>query len=123
MGFKSSRYDCDVWMISYPNGHGYDYICTHVDDFKIVSDDPEIYLNEILKVLFVKSHGPWVYYLGNNFTYHDEHGIWEYSWKPYENEAIRKAEEMFGILPRKKTHLPYSECHPELDTSKLLDLK
>ena len=54
MGFKSSWYERDVWIIPFPNGHGYDYICTHVDDFKIFSDYPEIYLNDIAKVLFVK---------------------------------------------------------------------
>ena len=59
-----------------PNGHGNDYICTHINDFKIVSDDPEIYFNNIAKVIFVKSHGPQSYYLGKNFTYHDEHDIW-----------------------------------------------
>ena len=28
MEFKSSRYNCNVWMIKYPSGNGYDYIDT-----------------------------------------------------------------------------------------------
>ena len=76
-------------MLPCPNMHEYNYICTHVDDFKIVADSPEIYLNDISKVLFVKSHGSWSYYLGNNFTYHDTHDIWTYSCKTYKTEAIQ----------------------------------
>ena len=91
MGFKSSRYDRDVWMIPCPNMHEYNYTCTHVDDFKIVADSPEIYVNDIAKVLSVKSHGSWLYYLGNNFTYHDTHDIWTYSCKTYKTEAIQKS--------------------------------
>ena len=34
MEFKSSHYDRDVQIIPCLNGHGYEYICTHVDDFK-----------------------------------------------------------------------------------------
>ena len=58
MGFKSCRYDRDLWMIPCPTGNGYDYICTHVDDFKIVADDPHHYLAQISGALFVKSQGP-----------------------------------------------------------------
>ena len=58
IGFKSSRYDRDVLMIKCPNGNGYDYVCTHVDDFKIIADDPFQYLDCITAVLFVKTHGP-----------------------------------------------------------------
>ena len=49
--------------------------------------------------------------------------MWTYSCKTYEKEAIRKAEERFGPLPKKKTPLKSADCHPEMDTSELLDLK
>ena len=52
------------------------------------------------------------YYLGNDFAYYDEHYIWMYSCKSYEKEAIQRAEEILGILPKNKTPLPYSQFHP-----------
>ena len=88
MDFKSSRYDRDVWMIKCPSGNGYDYICTHVDDFKIVADEPYHYLDLISKVLLVKSHGPQQYYLGNDYTYHPQHKIWTYNCSTYKKEAL-----------------------------------
>ena len=123
MGFKSCRYDRDLWMIPCPTGNGYDYICTHLDDFKIVADDPHHYLAQISGALFVKSQGPRSYYLGNNYTYHPQHHVWTYNCKTYEEEAVRKAEELLNCLPMKKTPLPVNDCHPEMDTSPLLDLK
>ena len=45
LGFKPTRYDRDVWLKPCPTGNGYDYICTHVDDFKIIADDPQAYLS------------------------------------------------------------------------------
>jgi Reverse transcriptase (RNA-dependent DNA polymerase) len=41
LGFSATRYDRDVWMRRRETEDGYDYICTHVDDFKIVARDPE----------------------------------------------------------------------------------
>ena len=41
LGFKSTRYDRDVWMQMRESDNGYDYICTHVDDFKIAARNPQ----------------------------------------------------------------------------------
>jgi len=123
IGFKSSRYDRDVWVIPCPSGNGYDYICTHVDDFKIIADHPEEYLRLISNVLFVKSHGQRDYYLGNNYHYHPQFYLWTYNCKTYKKEALQKAEDILGPFPKKKTPLPVTDCHPELDQSPLLDLK
>ena len=41
---------------------GYDYICTHVDDFKIVASDPDRWLTQISRVFLLKSTGPPSYY-------------------------------------------------------------
>ena len=109
-------------MTKCPSGNGYGYICMHVDDFKIVADKPHYYLDLISAVLMVKSHGPRQYYLGNNYTYHPQHKIWTYNCKTYEQEALRKAEDILGILPKKSTPLPAKDCHPKLDESPLLDL-
>ena len=39
IGFKPTRFDRDVWMRMRDSGDGYDYICTHVNDFKVVAKD------------------------------------------------------------------------------------
>jgi hypothetical protein len=40
-GFFPTQYDRDVWMPLCKMKDGYDYICTHVDDFKIIAKEPE----------------------------------------------------------------------------------
>ena len=44
---------------------GYDYICTHADDFKVVAKNPSIWIEHIASAFIVKEHGPRNYYLGN----------------------------------------------------------
>ena len=42
MGFFACRYDRDVWMRKRETDDGYyNYICSHVDDFKIVAREPQ----------------------------------------------------------------------------------
>ena len=38
-GFQPTWYDRDVWIRKRESSDGYDYICTHVDDFKIIAKD------------------------------------------------------------------------------------
>jgi hypothetical protein len=45
----------------------YKYICTHVDDFMIVSLNPERIMEEIQRVYAVRSIGPPEYYFGNDY--------------------------------------------------------
>ena len=71
VGFSPSRYDRDVWMKLRQSKAGYDYVCTHVDDFKIVAHDADKWLHTISHTFLVKSHGPRSYYLGNDYTYHE----------------------------------------------------
>jgi hypothetical protein len=37
---------------------GYDYICSHVDDFKIVAKEPERWRDQISSLFLLKSIGP-----------------------------------------------------------------
>lgn len=39
-GFFPSRCDQDIWMKERERKDGYGYVCTHVDDFKVVAKDP-----------------------------------------------------------------------------------
>ena len=63
-GFKQSRFDRDVWMRLDKENKLYEYVCTHVDDFMIVSMNPEKVMEQIQSVYTVKSIGPPEYYLG-----------------------------------------------------------
>ncbi|GFH48994.1 gag-pol polyprotein [Chaetoceros tenuissimus] len=78
LGFTPSKFDRDVWLCRRIGGKksdldvqndGYDYICTHVNNFKIVAQKPEHLLKKIQEYFLVKEHGPLKYYLGNDFSY------------------------------------------------------
>ena len=104
---------------------GYDYICTHVDDFKIVAKDPECWMEMIQGTFLVKESGERDCYLGNNYEYHSRENIWTVGSKTFALDSIRCVESEFGItLPKYKTPLPTSDGeggHPETDSSPLLD--
>lgn len=122
MGFEFSRFDRDVWMRLRDARDGYDYICTHVDDFKVVARDPGLWVDRIAGAFLVKEHGPRSYYLGNDYTYHDGEDMWTYGCKTYAKEAIDRVERLYGCLAKESTPLPVMDCHPEMDESSLLPL-
>lgn len=117
LGFVPTRYDRDVWMRLRETNDGYDYICTHVDDFKIVAKDPDKWLTKIKERFLVKTSGPPDYYLGNDYRYEETEKMWTVGSKTYSKEAIRKVEEKHKCLPKCKTPLPTKDCHPEMDES------
>ena len=92
LGFTPARYDRDVWMRLRDSEDGYDYCCTHVDDFKIVARDPNQWIKKISNAFLVKSHGPRSYYLGANYVYHESQDIWTYGAKTYTSEGIARVE-------------------------------
>jgi hypothetical protein len=51
-------YYCDVWIQLHEMKDSYDYICTHVDDFKIVAKEPEQCRDQISSSFLLKSIGP-----------------------------------------------------------------
>ena len=80
LGFQPTRFDRYVWMRLRDDKSGYDYICTHVDDFKVVASDAQSWMNKISKILYLKEHGPRQYYLGCDYLYKDGQDLWTYSW-------------------------------------------
>ena len=50
---------------------GYDYVCTHVDDFKIVARDSTHWLHLLKFRFLVKQSGPFEYYLGNGYRFEE----------------------------------------------------
>ena len=100
----------------------YDYICTHVDDFKIVAKDPERWKAHTSGAFLLKFIGPETYYLGNNFNYSEEERAWVVSCSTYFKKCVRRIDsdpDLEGDLWTQCTPLPEG-CHPELDDSNLL---
>jgi hypothetical protein len=118
IGFWGTRYDKDVWIRQNPEDGHYEYVCTHSDDFMIVSKHPSDIMASIKEVYNVKSEGPPEYYLGNDFK-KDSKGRWCFGCKKYIKEAIVRVEAIFGVL--KKSTVPIlAGDHPETDDSEVL---
>ena len=116
--FEPTRYDRDVWIRKSEDGTHYEYICTHVDDFMIVSKRPDLIMEMMQAIYKVKTIGPPDYYLGNDYK-KDRRGRYCIGCKKYLVEAISRVERMFGTL--KKYAIPsVTGDHPEEDTSELL---
>ena len=56
LGFHPTRFDRDVWMRMRDTKDGYDYNCTHVDDFKVVAHDAQMWIDRIASIFLIKSH-------------------------------------------------------------------
>jgi hypothetical protein len=70
MGFIATRYEIgDIWMRERETKDGYDYLCTHVDDFKIVARQPDRWKEPISTAFLSQSIGPPSYYLGNDYNF------------------------------------------------------
>ncbi len=53
--WHSTRFDRGIWI--HDRGDGYDYICTHVDDFKISAKDPHTWMAKLQEVFQIKDPG------------------------------------------------------------------
>ena len=87
LGFTPSRIARDVWMRLRDDKSGNDYICTHVDDFKVVARDVKKSIDYNRGAFLVKEHGPRKYYLGNDYSYHEAQDIWTYGGETYIKES------------------------------------
>jgi hypothetical protein len=123
MGFEATRYDRDVWMRMQEDKSGYDYICTHVDDFMVVAKDPNQWIQHIKTQFLLNSVDPPTYYLVNNFTWLENSATWSVGCATYLKECVCKVEddEYFGgKLYTHKTQLPLN-VQPEMDDTEFLD--
>ena len=75
LGFVPSHFDRYIYVRSRDPADGFDFICTHVDDFKVVVKDPDIWFEYIASVFLIKEHDPRQYYLGNDYRYHGDHHV------------------------------------------------
>jgi hypothetical protein len=127
-GFQPTRYDRDVWIRLAKDKSHYEYLCTHVDDFKITAKDPQAIMEEIKKEYHIKDEGPPDYYLGLDYKQHN--GRWAVGCKKYIKEAVRRIEARMNLSRAdgeknwrlKKYATPLGpDDHPEEDTSVMLD--
>lgn len=123
LGFTQTFCDRDVWLKLRADGSGYDYICTHVDDFKIVAMDPTPYMTALESVYTITGDGAPSYYLGMDFERSPDHGdAWTQGSHTYLNESLIKIEKQFGTLKLERSPLP-TDDHPEDDQSAPLNLQ
>ena len=47
LGFLPTRYNEDIWIRQRETKDGYDYICTHVDDFMIIARNSQQWLDPL----------------------------------------------------------------------------
>ena len=104
------------------NTSGYDYICTHMDNFKVTAKDSSIWIEQISSIFIVKWYGPRICYLGNDYAYHDTQYMWIYGSQTYAKEAVARVEIIYGCLSKESTPLPVINCHAELETFPLLGI-
>ena len=123
LGFVSSRYDRDVWMRLRETNDGYDYLCTHVDDFKIVAKEPQRWVDAIARAFQLKCAGAPDYYLGMNYHFDEASQCWQTGTLTFVDECIRRIEAMLPdgrVLHTHNTPAPSEDYQPEFDRSEVL---
>ena len=103
---------------------GYDFMCTHVDDFKVVAKDPDKWTKSIGLKFQLKIVEKPRYYLGTDYTYSHDFKSHHIDCQTYIKESIQKIEShpmCNGKLFEHKTPMP-DGVHPETDDSELLDV-
>ena len=120
LGFTPTRADQNVWYKIEKDTMKLTYISTYVDDFMIISTNPEKYMKQFTDQFVVRhiEMDP-TEYLGTQWskTGSGQHFI---NMEKYIKESIRVLEKKHGTIREEKTPM-ISGSHPELDDSKLLD--
>jgi hypothetical protein len=125
MGFRSSRYDADIWYKMRPDKKGYDYIGTHTDDLMIVAKEPRVHFDVLEGKYTIKKIGPPLFHLGCDYTTNEgSDGMWSIGTATYVTEALEKVKPLLGKTNLGKDNTPMSpQAHPELDASPILDVE
>ena len=117
-GFTPTKYDRDVWIR--PDGNEcYEYICIHVDDFRIFAKDPQKIMNQLQSKYTIKNIGVDNYFLGGEYKVSSK-GMVSLGCSTYLKEALSRIENIFGTLEKADTPMIPNDS-PELDESRLLD--
>ena len=105
-------------------GDHWEYIFVYINDLGIASKTPQSIVNELINKYDVKlkGTGPIKYHLGCDYFW-DKNGALCFAPKKYIKKILDSYQRMFGTkLKQYKTPLE-KRNHPELDTSKELDLE
>lgn len=122
LDFFPSRTETDIWMRKMKNH--YEYICVYVDDLIICSRHPKRIIDKLEKdhCFKLKGTGPIEFHLGCDY-FRDQEGTLCYGPKKYIGKLIDEYEREFGDKPKRYSSPLERGDHPELDTSKLLDMR
>ena len=78
-----SRFDIYIYVRLRDPTDGFDFISTHVDDFKVVAKDPYIWIEYISSIFLIKERDPQQYHLGNDCRDHGDQNMWTYGISTY----------------------------------------
>jgi hypothetical protein len=122
MGFKQSKADRDIWMRRV--GDHYEYVVVYVDDLGIASKDPAAITTELHERygFQLKGTGPTSFHLGTDY-FRDKSGTMCMEPKKYIEKMINSYERMFGSKPKQYSSPLEHGDHPEIDTSKELEIE
>ena len=122
MNFFPSYAKRDIWMRD--KGDHYEYIVVYVDNLAIASKDPQ----SIIDVLMgdfkfkLKGTGPLAFHLGCDY-FRDKDGVLCFAPKKYIMKLSESYFRHFGDKPKPASSPLEKGDHPEMDTSKELDLE
>ncbi len=123
MGFFPSRAERDIWMRDM--GDHCECVGACVDDLLAVSKNPQ----EIIDTLSGAKHnfklkgtGPISFHLGCDF-FRDEDGVLCHAPKKYIEKILENYRRLFGSYPKERSSPLEKGDHPELDSSRELDLE
>ena len=119
LDFVSSRFDRDIRMRLRDDKSRYDYICTRVDDFKIVTKDPTIWIDMIATLFLINKHVPRSHCLGNDCTYQNGQDMCTYGVHMYVKEVVSRVERIYGCPPKEANPMQVSDYYPKLDNTPL----
>jgi hypothetical protein len=113
LDFVPTRSDADGWIRLDKDKKAYEYICTHVDDFKIVAKLPAAIMKDLQDIYTINEESIVEpdYYLGNDYK-KDKKGRWCIGCKKYLKEAILRVEKMYSKTLKKFLVPMTSGDHP-----------
>jgi len=123
LSFSPCRAEPDIWMRPNKDGTKYEYIAVYVDDLALAMENPQEFLDILMKKynFKLKGSGPISFHLGMDFG-RDEDGTLYFTSKRYVEKILSNYERLFGEPPKRVFHSPLEKAdHPELDDSELLD--
>ena len=63
-----------------------------MDGFKVVTKDPDIWIERIASVFLIKEYSPRKYYLVNDYKYHENHDMWNYEISTCTKDDVSRVE-------------------------------